>query len=67
MSDGSTTITDILSYIERTTGSTRDYTRSVLMVWQFIVVVAASIGFPTAALLFLIGGPRFPDEAEHTR
>ncbi|MEU9076915.1 hypothetical protein ACFYUY_29635 [Kitasatospora sp. NPDC004745] len=32
------------------------------MVWQFIVLVAASLGFPTAALLFLIGGPRFPDE-----
>ncbi|MEU3566987.1 hypothetical protein AB0E96_00945 [Kitasatospora sp. NPDC036755] len=32
------------------------------MFWQFIVVLAASLGFPTAALLFLIGGPRFPDE-----
>ncbi|WP_268267540.1 hypothetical protein [Streptomyces kaniharaensis] len=32
------------------------------MFWQFIVVTAASLGFPTAALLFLIGGPRFPDE-----
>lgn len=32
------------------------------MFWQFIVLLAASLGFPTAALLFLIGGPRFPDE-----
>ncbi|WP_188295207.1 hypothetical protein [Streptomyces sp. CBMA156] len=32
------------------------------MFWQFIVLLAASTGFPTAALLFLIGGPRFPDE-----
>ncbi|MFJ6380025.1 hypothetical protein ACIQI7_08475 [Kitasatospora sp. NPDC092039] len=32
------------------------------MFWQFIVVLAASLGFPTAVLLFLIGGPRFPDE-----
>ncbi|MFI2608106.1 hypothetical protein [Kitasatospora sp. NPDC018619] len=32
------------------------------MFWQFIVVLAASLGFPAAALLFLIGGPRFPDE-----
>ncbi|MFD8087574.1 hypothetical protein ACFV4F_38460 [Kitasatospora sp. NPDC059722] len=32
------------------------------MFWQFIVVLAAGLGFPTAALLFLIGGPRFPDE-----
>ncbi|MFF2541025.1 hypothetical protein ACFVUY_00460 [Kitasatospora sp. NPDC058063] len=32
------------------------------MFWEFIVLVAASLGFPTAALLFLIGGPRFPDE-----
>lgn len=37
------------------------------MVWQFIVLVVASIGFPVAALLYLIGGPRFPDEAEHSR
>ena len=33
------------------------------MVWQFIVLVVASIGFPVATLFFLIGGPRFPDEA----
>ncbi|MFD5462140.1 hypothetical protein ACFWIQ_04815 [Kitasatospora sp. NPDC127059] len=32
------------------------------MFWQFIVLVAAGFGFPTAALFFLIGGPRFPDE-----
>ncbi|MFB7128574.1 MULTISPECIES: hypothetical protein [Streptomycetaceae] len=32
------------------------------MFWEFIVLLAASLGFPTAALLFLIGGPRFPDE-----
>lgn len=32
------------------------------MVWQFIVLVVASIGFPILALLYLIGGPRFPDE-----
>lgn len=32
------------------------------MFWQFIALAAASLGFPTAALLFLIGGPRFPDE-----
>nr|BEK67005.1 hypothetical protein KPHV_42320 [Kitasatospora purpeofusca] len=32
------------------------------MFWQFIVLVVATIGFPTATLLFLIGGPRFPDE-----
>ena len=37
------------------------------MVWQFIVLVAASIGFPIATLLFLIGGPRFPDEAAGPR
>lgn len=29
------------------------------MVLQFIVLVIASIGFPAAALLFLIGGPKF--------
>lgn len=33
------------------------------MWWQFILVVGASLGFPTAALLYFIGGPRFPDEA----
>lgn len=32
------------------------------MVWQFFVLLVAAIGFPTAALLFFIGGPRFPDE-----
>ncbi|MGW3073645.1 MULTISPECIES: hypothetical protein [unclassified Kitasatospora] len=32
------------------------------MFWEFIVLLAASLGFPTAALLYLIGGPRFPDE-----
>ncbi|MFE5580533.1 hypothetical protein [Kitasatospora sp. NPDC056531] len=32
------------------------------MFWQFIVLLAASLGFPAAALFFLIGGPRFPDE-----
>ncbi|MFF2074973.1 hypothetical protein ACFVXG_09455 [Kitasatospora sp. NPDC058162] len=30
--------------------------------WQFIVVLGAALGFPAAALLFLIGGPRFQDE-----
>ncbi|MFJ8431655.1 hypothetical protein ACIQ9P_10155 [Kitasatospora sp. NPDC094019] len=37
------------------------------MFWQFIVLLAATIGFPTAALLFLIGGPRFPDERRDDR
>lgn len=37
------------------------------MFWQFIVVTAASFGFPTAALLFFIGGPRFPDERRDDR
>ncbi|WP_256463665.1 hypothetical protein [Kitasatospora sp. SUK 42] len=32
------------------------------MIWQFIVLLAAALGFPTAALFYLIGGPRFPDE-----
>lgn len=32
------------------------------MFWQFIVLLAAALGFPTAALLYFIGGPRFPDE-----
>lgn len=32
------------------------------MVWQFFVLVIASFFFPTLALLYLIGGPRFPDE-----
>ncbi|MFE7528346.1 hypothetical protein ACFU7Y_21885 [Kitasatospora sp. NPDC057542] len=32
------------------------------MFWEFIVLLAASLGFPTAALFYLIGGPRFPDE-----
>lgn len=32
------------------------------MFWEFIVLLVASIGFPIAALLYLIGGPRFPDE-----
>ncbi len=37
------------------------------MVWQFIVLVVASIGFPTAALLYFVGGPRFPDEPRERR
>ncbi|WP_286185260.1 hypothetical protein [Streptomyces sp. XY431] len=37
------------------------------MFWQFIVLLVAAIGFPTAALLFLIGGPRFPDEGREDR
>ncbi|MFH9349444.1 hypothetical protein [Kitasatospora sp. NPDC017646] len=37
------------------------------MFWQFIVLVAASLGFPTAALFYLIGGPRFPDEQRDRR
>lgn len=32
------------------------------MVLEFFVLVIAAIGFPTALLLFLIGGPHFPDE-----
>lgn len=32
------------------------------MVWQFFVLVIASIGFPILALYFLIGNFRFPDE-----
>lgn len=32
------------------------------MFWEFVVLVVASFAFPIAALLFLIGGPRFPDE-----
>ncbi|MDH6128941.1 hypothetical protein [Kitasatospora sp. GP82] len=34
---------------------------AAVLVLQFFVVVIASIGFPTAALLFLIGGPNFRD------
>ncbi|WP_197084883.1 hypothetical protein [Saccharothrix sp. ST-888] len=30
-----------------------------VMVLQFVILVIAAIGFPTAALLFLIGGPNF--------
>ncbi|MET8699134.1 hypothetical protein ACFVUH_09915 [Kitasatospora sp. NPDC058032] len=37
------------------------------MFWQFIVVTAAALGFPTATLLFFIGGPRFPDEQRDDR
>ncbi|WP_159394268.1 hypothetical protein [Streptomyces sp. NRRL S-495] len=37
------------------------------MFWQFIVLLVATIGFPTATLLFLIGGPRFPDEGREGR
>lgn len=32
------------------------------MVWQFFVLVIASIGFPILALLYLIGGPHYRDE-----
>lgn len=32
------------------------------MVWQFFVLLIASIGFPVLALLYMIGGPYFPDE-----
>ncbi|MGW2377816.1 MULTISPECIES: hypothetical protein [Kitasatospora] len=39
-----------------------DEERMMTTFWQFIVVLGASLGFPTAALLFLIGGPRFQDE-----
>ncbi|BFV58184.1 hypothetical protein KCMC57_up32880 [Kitasatospora sp. CMC57] len=35
---------------------------SAVMVLEFFVLVIAAIGFPTALLLFLIGGPHFPDE-----
>ncbi|MCX4747519.1 hypothetical protein OG455_18685 [Kitasatospora sp. NBC_01287] len=31
------------------------------MWWQVIVVVVASIGFPTLALLYFIGGPNWRD------
>ncbi|MFJ5230104.1 hypothetical protein ACIQBJ_09415 [Kitasatospora sp. NPDC088391] len=34
------------------------------MVWQFFVLVIASIGFPTLALLFLMGGLQYRDERE---
>lgn len=31
------------------------------MVLEFFVVVIAALGFPTALLLFLIGGPHYRD------
>jgi hypothetical protein len=31
------------------------------MVLEFFVLVIASIGFPTALLLFMIGGPHYRD------
>lgn len=32
------------------------------MVLEFFVLVIATLGFPTAALLFLIGGPHYRDQ-----
>ncbi|MFD7643911.1 hypothetical protein ACFV4P_25015 [Kitasatospora sp. NPDC059795] len=35
------------------------------MVWQFFVLVIASFGFPTLALLFMMGGLEYRDERQH--
>ncbi|GLW54642.1 hypothetical protein [Kitasatospora phosalacinea] len=35
------------------------------MVWQFFVLVIASIGFPTLTLLFMIGGLQYREDREH--
>jgi len=35
------------------------------MVWQFFVLVIASFGFPTLALLFMMGGLQYRDERHH--
>jgi hypothetical protein len=35
------------------------------MVWQFFVLVIASIGFPVLTLLFMIGGLQYRDERTH--
>ncbi|MFJ5882943.1 hypothetical protein [Kitasatospora cineracea] len=32
------------------------------MVWQFFVLVIASIGFPVLTLLFMMGGLQYRDE-----
>ncbi|MFF0295413.1 hypothetical protein ACFYS8_14120 [Kitasatospora sp. NPDC004615] len=34
------------------------------MVWQFFVLVIASFGFPTLALLFMMGGLQYRDERQ---
>lgn len=64
MSGSGLTGMDIPSDIERVVGILRGV---IHVVWQFIVLVVASIGFPVATLLFLIGGPRFPDEPRDAR
>ncbi|GAA2739897.1 hypothetical protein GCM10010440_04650 [Kitasatospora cinereorecta] len=33
----------------------------VPMVWQFFVLVIASLGFPTLALLYMMGGLEYRD------
>ncbi|GAA4859045.1 hypothetical protein GCM10023235_41020 [Kitasatospora terrestris] len=38
--------------------------RSFPMVWQFFVLVIASIGFPTLALLYMIGGLEYHDRRQ---
>ncbi|MGW4696936.1 hypothetical protein ACWEO1_31660 [Kitasatospora cineracea] len=35
------------------------------MVWQFFVLVIASIGFPVLTLLFMMGGLQYRDERTH--
>ncbi|WP_303392082.1 hypothetical protein [Kitasatospora sp. NA04385] len=35
------------------------------MVWQFFVLVIASIGFPILALLFMMGGLEYRDDRQH--
>jgi len=34
------------------------------MVWQFFVLLIASIGFPVLALLYMIGGLHYRDEQQ---
>lgn len=34
------------------------------MVWQFFVLVIASIGFPTGTLIFMMGGLEYRDRAQ---
>ncbi|GLW68498.1 hypothetical protein Kpho02_07970 [Kitasatospora phosalacinea] len=37
------------------------------MVWQFFVLVIASIGFPTLTLLFMIGGLEYREDRQHPK
>ncbi|MFJ4680666.1 MULTISPECIES: hypothetical protein [Kitasatospora] len=35
------------------------------MVWQFFVLVIASIGFPVLTLLFMMGGLEYREDRRH--